>query len=625
MNTAPGLSDLFVGVDVGSRSVRASLFDADGQSVGVDAQVREIAVHHDESRPHVYEQCSEEILDKAVACVADLIQLAEGASPGSRMRVKGFAFAATCSTVVRSDMEVLRPSVTPPDHPAYGTAVSEAHETYSRDTIMWMDHRAIANASTINGTRHPALAQVGGTISPEMHVPKIMWLYDNHPDFDRDAELDQHRFYDLTDLMTMRASGDPTIRSLCCAVCKFNYQPPTQPEAQGDPWAQSSLYRHPQVNLGAIASGDVLGSRVLPPGDCASSGALPRAGQPSRVYGGRFREQLPRASVAVGAIDAHAGVIGCLGADCEDPCARLVLISGTSCCIMRLSRETVTVPGVWGPYRDAILPGYTVYEAGQSAAGSLLDHVVGTHPYFLGQPAWEKPADAFGELEEEWYADESRYRESTRHLHVNPDFHGNRSPLADPDLRGMVLGLTLNDADLSSLVRLYAATIQALAYGALQIVRRCRDTSDTAFPPLKDAVLTGGLARSRIYREALANVLQCPIATPVERQCVALGAAILGAAADAEREGEEGGSAHLWAKMRQMSRLNPSRTAPSRDAGVRKFHEQKYEVFLELQRCQERARAIMEPPRAAAPGASGSGTTADGEQTEGDGHGLARS
>jgi len=50
----------------------------------------------------------------------------------------------------------------------------------------------------------------------------------------------------------------------------------------------------------------------------------------------------------------------------------------------------------------------------------------------------------------------------TKELHVWPDFHGNRSPLADPNVKGIISGLTLA-TDVISLAALYLATIQALA------------------------------------------------------------------------------------------------------------------------------------------------------------------
>ena len=56
---------------------------------------------------------------------------------------------------------------------------------------------------------------------------------------------------------------------------------------------------------------------------------------------------------------------------------------------------------------------------------------------------------------------ECEVSELSENLHVWPDFHGNRSPLADPSLRGMVSGLSLSDS-IEDLALLYLATLQAL-------------------------------------------------------------------------------------------------------------------------------------------------------------------
>lgn len=56
----------------------------------------------------------------------------------------------------------------------------------------------------------------------------------------------------------------------------------------------------------------------------------------------------------------------------------------------------------------------------------------------------------------------SSVHQLTKDLHVWPDFHGNRSPLADPDLKGMVCGLTMTYSE-ENLALTYLAFVQAIA------------------------------------------------------------------------------------------------------------------------------------------------------------------
>ena len=45
-------------------------------------------------------------------------------------------------------------------------------------------------------------------------------------------------------------------------------------------------------------------------------------------------------------------------------------------CGVQVSREPVFVPGVWGPYYSAMIPGLWTSEGGQSAAGKLVSQSV---------------------------------------------------------------------------------------------------------------------------------------------------------------------------------------------------------------------------------------------------------
>ena len=57
----------------------------------------------------------------------------------------------------------------------------------------------------------------------------------------------------------------------------------------------------------------------------------------------------------------------------------------------------------------------------------------------------------------------------TKNLHVFPDFHGNRSPLADPEMKGSIVGLDLDKSE-KNLALIYLSTMQALAYETKLIV-----------------------------------------------------------------------------------------------------------------------------------------------------------
>ncbi len=59
---------------------------------------------------------------------------------------------------------------------------------------------------------------------------------------------------------------------------------------------------------------------------------------------------------------------------------QLGLTCGTSSCLMALSREAHFVPGVWGPFCSALLPGRWYLGGGQSLVGGLIDHVIRSHP-----------------------------------------------------------------------------------------------------------------------------------------------------------------------------------------------------------------------------------------------------
>ena len=116
--------------------------------------------------------------------------------------------------------------------------------------------------------------------------------------------------------------------------------------------------------------------------------------------------------------------------------------------------------------------------------------------------------------------------ELTRHLHVQPDFHGNRSPRADPTLRGAVSGLVLS-ATVDDLALQYLAAMQAVAHGTRHII----DAMNRRGYRIDTILAGGGGTKNPVFLREHADITGCRIVLPREPEAVLLGSAVLGAVA----------------------------------------------------------------------------------------------
>lgn len=122
--------------------------------------------------------------------------------------IRGLAFDATCSLAVFSHDTDEPVSVTGPKF------------DNDRNIVLWLDHRPVEETAKINATKHNLLRYVGGTMSIEMEIPKVLWLKNHMP-----KELfDRCKFYDLADALTHMATGNEN-RSFCSTVCKQGFVP----------------------------------------------------------------------------------------------------------------------------------------------------------------------------------------------------------------------------------------------------------------------------------------------------------------------------------------------------------------------------------------------------------------
>ena len=284
-----------------------------------------------------------------------------------------------------------------------------------------------------------------------------------------------------------------------------------------------------------------------------------------------------RCIVSAGLIDAYGGAIGVLGAYVDDPSSldrHMALIAGTSSCVMTMSSLMRVSKGVWGPYLGACIPGFWINEGGQSATGALLDHVIRVHSSGRDPTAATHAAiiRRIGEL---------RAVENgalARRLHVLPDFHGNRSPLADPHALGVVSGLAI-DSSFDGLCALYWRTAVAIALGLRHILESLND-STLAISTLH---VTGGHTRNELLMELYADATGCVVSEPKAEDATLLGTAMAAAAA----AGLFGSLAAACAAMDQGVRERQPNPAAAAQ------YDRDYAVFLAMHRHRAEIERIM--------------------------------
>jgi D-ribulokinase len=541
------MQQAYIGVDVGTSSTRAGVFDETGKLLGIARHP--IRTWHEAG--DIVEQSSDNIWSACVTAVRTA--LAEAAI--SADAVKGIGFDATCSLVV------LAPDGEP-------VSVSTSGDP-QRNVIVWMDHRAIAEAQTINETQDDVLRYVGGSISPEMEMPKLLWLKRHlRASFDKAGH-----FFDLADYLSYRATGS-LVRSMCTVTCKWNFL------AHEQRWSAPYFQRIGLEEFSAEGYARI-GTGIVPPGTPLGGGLSAEAG----------KELGLRVGTPVGAslIDAHAGGIGAIGGRLAknasvDVCDRLAYIMGTSACIMATTSEPCFVPGVWGPYYSGMVPGFWLNEGGQSAAGAAVDHLLRSHPAHAEASVAASSAgvELIEFLERRIIARAGNVGGAAllgRDIHVLPEFLGNRSPYADPNSRAVIAGLDL-DADIGAMERLFIAGLCGLAYGLADVI----DAFGAHQVQSSVIVMGGGAGRSPLVRQIMADTTGLTVALPQTQEPVLLGAAMLGAVAG----GAHASIGETMASMSALGRL--SEPTPPRMA---EFHRTKRAVHKLLRTLDQDSRKAM--------------------------------
>jgi ribulokinase len=306
-----------IGVDGGTESIRAQVFDLSGQC-------KASASHPYDTRFESgarAEQDPEDWWRSLGVAVRKAIKDA-GIEPDA---VDALALATTCCTVVALD-EKARPL---------------------RPAILWMDVRAEAEATAVLEAGDSALRVNGagkGPVSAEWMIPKALWIARHEPKVFAQATT----ICEFQDFMNLRLTGR-RCASRNNATIRWHYAS----ERGGYP---TTLVR----KLGLEHLLEKWPAQVLAPGETV--GELTAEAAQHLGLGEKVK-------VIQGGADAFIAMPG-LGV--AQP-GQLALITGSSHLLLGVSQHAMSAQGLWGSYANAVYPGRHIIEGGQTSTGSIVN------------------------------------------------------------------------------------------------------------------------------------------------------------------------------------------------------------------------------------------------------------
>ncbi|MFF5892859.1 MULTISPECIES: ribulokinase [Streptomyces albovinaceus subgroup] len=362
---------------------------------------------------------------------------------------------------------------------------------------LWKHHAAQDQADRINALAHqrgePWIRRYGGRISAEWQYAKALQVLEEDPRVYAACA----RWIEAADWIVWQLTGTES-RNTCTAGYKGIHQDGSYPS----PAYLAGL--HPDF---ADFPATRLDHPLLPLGSRAGTVTAEAAA----LTGLR-----PGTPVAVGNVDAH--VTAPAAGAVEN--GHLLAIMGTSTCHVVNSDELADVPGVCGVVDGGIVAGAYGYEAGQSGVGDIF-------AWWLRQGVpddYRAAAEAAGEDLHEHLSRLSAEQPVGAHGLVALDWmNGNRSPLVDHHLSGVLVGLTLDTRPED----VYRALLEATAFGTRVIVEALEEHG----VPVTEFIAAGGLKKNPLLMRIYADVLRRPVSLATSDQGPALGSAIHAAVA----------------------------------------------------------------------------------------------
>jgi xylulokinase len=383
-----------------------------------------------------------------------------------------------------------------------------------RPAILYgIDTRATAEIAELTERygEEAIVARAGSRLTTQAVGPKLLWLRRHEPEvWERTARLLM-----ASSFLVHRLTGEYVLDHHSASQCDPLYDLRAGGWVEG--WADD------------VAPGLEL-PRLLWPAEIAGEVSAAAAAQTGLA---------PGTPVAAGTIDAWAEAAS---VGVRRP-GDTMLMYGTTMFIVCVLAEARSHPGLWST--NGVEPGTRTLAAGMATSGALtawLRRIADDPPFeHLVEEAAATPPGAGG-------------------LVALPYFAGERTPMFDPQARGVICGLTLSHGR----GHLYRAMLEATAYG----VRHNLETIEEAGGALERLVAVGGGTRGGLWTQIVSDVTGRAQTLPAHTVGAAYGDALLaGRAAGLVGEGAD------W---------NPVAATIEPDGGNAGIYDELYGLYREL-------------------------------------------
>jgi xylulokinase len=342
------------------------------------------------------------------------------------------------------------------------------------------------------------LDRAGSALSSQAAGPKIAWVAETEPDLFARAR----RLYMPSSWLVRGLTGAYVLDQHSASQCTPLYD--THAQDWYRPWADEVA---PGIDLPPLRwPGEAAGTVTR---EAAEVTGLP-----------------PGIPVITGTIDAWAEALSVGAQGVGD----LMLMYGTTMFLIHTVPDRLTSPALWGTV--GALPGTRNLAAGMATSGA----VTGWLRDLFGVPG-------YAELIE--LADEAGV--GANGLMMLPYFAGERTPIMDPEARGLIAGLTLSHTRGD----LYRAALEAIGFG----VRHNIEAIEAAGGDIRRIVAVGGGTQGTLWTQVISDVT----GRAQEVRTQSIGASYGGALLAAQLVGEA--SVDGWNPLEHVVRPRPEATA----------------------------------------------------------------